>query len=56
MRLIPAAGEAPRRVVAAPRTPFFGAELRDRSLLPGPDAQIGASTLRDWLRQFITAD
>lgn len=56
VRLTLAAEEDPRPVIADPRTPFFGAELDDRSLVPSPDAQIGPSTLRDWLRQFITAD
>ena len=35
---------------------IFGAELDDRSLIPGPKARIGSMTFRDWLRQSITAD
>lgn len=56
VRLILAAEEDPRRVVPDTQARFFGAELDDRSLIPGSGTQIGTSTLRDWLRQFITAD
>jgi len=56
VRLILAAEEDPRRVVADPDARFFGAKLDDRSLVPDPGAQLGDSTLRDWLRHFITAD
>ena len=56
VRLILAAEEDPRPIVTDPRARFFGAALDERSLVPGPGAEIGAGTLRDWLRQFITAD
>ena len=56
VRLILAADEDPRRVVADPDAPFFGARLDDRSFESDAGAQLGASTLRDWLRHFITAD
>jgi uncharacterized protein YbjT (DUF2867 family) len=56
IRLILAAEEDPRLVVADAQARFFGAGLGDRALTPGPGARIGADTLRDWLRQFITAD
>jgi uncharacterized protein YbjT (DUF2867 family) len=45
--------EDPRRVIADPRAPYFGAELADRSLLPGPDALIGARRFEDWLRDSL---
>jgi uncharacterized protein YbjT (DUF2867 family) len=45
--------EDPRRVIADPHARYFGAELTDQSLLPGPDARIGALRLEDWLRQVL---
>jgi uncharacterized protein YbjT (DUF2867 family) len=56
VRLILAAEVDPRRFVADRHARFFGAELDPGSLVPAPGAQLGAATLRDWLRQFITAD
>lgn len=55
-RLILSAEEDSRRVVADANAPFFGAILGERALMPGADPQIGESTLRDWLRHFITPD
>ena len=45
--------EDPRRLIADPRAPYFGAELTDQSLLPGRDARIGALRFEDWLRQSL---
>jgi len=45
--------EDPRRIVADPRALYFGAELSDRSLLPGGEAHIGALRFEDWLRQTL---
>jgi uncharacterized protein YbjT (DUF2867 family) len=45
----------PRRVVADPAAPYFGAVLDERSLTPGPGARLGAITLADWLRESIPA-
>jgi uncharacterized protein YbjT (DUF2867 family) len=45
-----------RRIVADRHARYFGAELDDRSLIPGPKAQLGSLTFGDWLRQSITAD
>jgi uncharacterized protein YbjT (DUF2867 family) len=42
-----------RRVIADPRALYFGAELDDRSLLPGGDARIGALRFEDWLRDSL---
>ncbi|CAL9350511.1 hypothetical protein SUDANB176_00463 [Streptomyces sp. enrichment culture] len=44
-----AADNDSRTVVADPRAPYFGSELRETSLLPGPDAQIAATRFTDWL-------
>jgi uncharacterized protein YbjT (DUF2867 family) len=45
--------EDPRRIIADPHALYFGAELTDRSLLPGRDARIGALRFEDWLRQTL---
>jgi uncharacterized protein YbjT (DUF2867 family) len=55
-RLILSAHEDPRNVIADADARFFGAMLGRQSLMPGPNARIGPSTVRDWLRHFITAD
>ncbi|MEU1529516.1 SDR family oxidoreductase [Streptomyces fagopyri] len=43
-----AAGNDPRTVVADPTSPYFGARLREATLLPGPDARIGTTRFADW--------
>jgi uncharacterized protein YbjT (DUF2867 family) len=46
----------PRRVVTDPRAPYFGAELSERTLVPGPDAQLATTRFADWLaRSLATA-
>lgn len=42
-----------RRIIADPHARYFGAELNDQSLLPGPDARIAALRFEDWLRQSL---
>lgn len=42
-----------RRVVADRHARYFGAELEERSLLPGPDARIAALRFDDWLRRSL---
>ena len=46
----------PRQIVADAHARYFGAELNDQSLIPGPKARLGSLTFGDWLRQSITAD
>ena len=46
----------PRRVVADPAAPYFGAVLEERSLTPSPGARLGAITLDDWLRESVPAN
>ncbi|HET9716507.1 MAG TPA: NAD(P)H-binding protein [Pseudolabrys sp.] len=55
-RLILSAHEDPRDIIADPGANFFGARLDPQSLIPGANPRIGPSTVRDWLRQFMTAD
>ncbi|MEV7994744.1 SDR family oxidoreductase [Streptomyces sp. NPDC086077] len=41
----------PRTVVADAHAQYFGSELEEASLLPGPDAQIAETRFTDWLAQ-----
>jgi uncharacterized protein YbjT (DUF2867 family) len=50
---IATAHEDGRRIVADVHARYFGAELRERSLLPGPNARIGSRTFDDWLRDSL---
>ncbi|MGH6966354.1 MAG: SDR family oxidoreductase [Phenylobacterium sp.] len=45
--------EDPRCVVTDVRAPYFGAQLDDRSLLPGDEARIADLRFADWLRQSL---
>jgi len=42
-----------REVVADPHARYFGAELTERSLVPGEGAQLGEIRFDDWLRQPV---
>ncbi|MEV7074269.1 SDR family oxidoreductase [Streptomyces sp. NPDC091972] len=46
-----AAKNDPRTVVTDVHAPYFGAELQETTLLPGPDAHIGETRFVDWLAQ-----
>ncbi|MEV6296269.1 SDR family oxidoreductase [Streptomyces sp. NPDC051896] len=46
-----AAKNDPRTVVAEVHAPYFGAELKETTLLPAPGAHIGEARLSDWLTQ-----
>jgi len=39
----------PRTVVGDPHARYFGTELTDASLTPGPDAHLGPTTFAEWL-------
>jgi uncharacterized protein YbjT (DUF2867 family) len=41
----------PREVVADPHARYFGAELSERTLVAGDDAQLSETRFEDWLRQ-----
>jgi uncharacterized protein YbjT (DUF2867 family) len=41
----------PREVIADPKARYFGAELRERTLVPGDDARLGETRFDDWLRR-----
>lgn len=50
---IATAFEDTRRIVADIGAPYFGAELGERSLLPGPEARIATLKFDDWLRDSL---
>jgi uncharacterized protein YbjT (DUF2867 family) len=41
----------PRKVVTDPHATYWGAELEENTLLPGPGAQIAETRFTDWLAQ-----
>lgn len=43
-----------REVIADPQARYYGAELGERTLLPGDDAQIAKTHFEDWLRESAT--
>jgi uncharacterized protein YbjT (DUF2867 family) len=43
----------PRTVVADPQARYFGAELGERTLVPGNDARLGDIRFEDWLGQPV---
>jgi uncharacterized protein YbjT (DUF2867 family) len=45
----------PRAVIADPHARYFGAELSERTLVPGDDARLGETRFEDWLSQPATA-
>ena len=45
----------PREVIADPEARYFGAELGERTLLPGGDARLGETRLEDWLNQSLVS-
>jgi uncharacterized protein YbjT (DUF2867 family) len=45
----------PRVVVADPTARYFGAELHERTLVPGPDAHLGEIRFKDWLAEPVPA-
>ncbi|MET7687767.1 SDR family oxidoreductase [Streptomyces sp. NPDC005483] len=46
-----AAKNDPRTVVSDPKAPYFGAQLEEKTLLPGPDARLGETRFSDWIAQ-----
>ena len=39
----------PRQVIADPAAPYFGVQVSGRTLVPGPGARLGSTTLDWWL-------
>ena len=46
-----AAKNDPRTVVTDAHAPYFGVQLEEATLLPGPDARIGDNRFADWVAQ-----
>jgi uncharacterized protein YbjT (DUF2867 family) len=55
-RSVLAARDDPRTVVTDPHAVFFGAELGERTLLPGADAVLGETRYRNWPGRTPTGD
>ena len=53
IRLGLAARNDPRQVVVDPHARYFGAELAERALVPGDDAQLGEIRFEQWLGQPV---
>ncbi len=51
IRLSLSARHDPREVVADPHARYFGAEVGERTLVPGADARLGEIRFEDWLAQ-----
>jgi uncharacterized protein YbjT (DUF2867 family) len=43
----------PREVISDPRARFFGAEVKERSLLPADDARIARTRFDEWLASSV---
>lgn len=41
----------PREVITDEQAPYYGVRLSERTLVPGPDAQLGEITFEKWLAQ-----
>jgi uncharacterized protein YbjT (DUF2867 family) len=46
-----AAHKDPREVVTDPHARYYGAEVSERTLVPGDDARLGETRFEDWLRR-----
>src|SRR5262245_16232529 len=46
----------PREVIADPHLRYFGAEISERTLVPGDDAQLGETHFEDWLSRLSILD
>ena len=44
----------PRDVVADAQARYFGAELKERTLIPGDDARLGETRFADWISQLAS--
>jgi uncharacterized protein YbjT (DUF2867 family) len=45
----------PREVIADPHAKYSGAEIGERTLVPGKDARLGETRFETWLRESTTA-
>lgn len=56
LRAVSAARGRPTRVVELPLPGGFGRALRDGAVLPGPDAQLDAVTVEEWLGESVRGE
>jgi uncharacterized protein YbjT (DUF2867 family) len=56
VRRVLSARDDPREVIADPRARYSGAELGERTLLPGASARLAETRLADWLIQSAPAN
>jgi len=50
-----AARKDPRKVVADPQGRYYGISINENTLIPGGDARLGETRLRDWLSSAASA-
>jgi len=55
VRLGLSARNDPREVVLDPHAQYFGAELKERTLVPAGEAQLGPTYFKDWLERSTAA-
>jgi uncharacterized protein YbjT (DUF2867 family) len=53
IRLGLAAKRDPREVISDPEARYFGARLRERTLLPGADATLASTRFEDWIAPSV---
>jgi uncharacterized protein YbjT (DUF2867 family) len=53
IRLGLSARHDPREVIADPHARYFGTELGERTLVPGPDARLGEIRFEEWLGKSV---
>jgi uncharacterized protein YbjT (DUF2867 family) len=46
----------PREVITDPHAPYFGAELRERTLVPATSARLAETSFGHWLNQSTVGD
>ncbi|MFG2957412.1 SDR family oxidoreductase [Streptomyces sp. NPDC048291] len=49
IRIALTAQDDPRKIVTDPQATYWGAELQEDTLVPGPDAELGETRFADWL-------
>jgi uncharacterized protein YbjT (DUF2867 family) len=55
IRRVLKASNDPREVITEANAPYYGITVTERTLLPGDDARIAQTRLKDWLKQPATA-
>jgi hypothetical protein len=45
----------PRQVLPDPHAPYFGAELDERTLVPGDGARLGVTSFEHWFERSVVS-